>query len=529
MVGVPGKYKGCNTCRLRRVKCDNERPLCRKCLDSGRECAGYERETVFIIGTIEDQGRCSSHPPRVVKSKKGSSKKSSSKRSEDDDGRFQLVANTPLRPAWDDLISLSCRGQTFQVQIAALFTPLSTVTRAYATDEDEGEQNRTIFLSFPTYQPPDLTPYPGEDDFQLFSQCMVHLAPPSEARGGQGTQTDSIFMFLYEHNNSTTYNPHQQPPWKPLPPPLQTSTVRRLGPPGFRHFPNHHFFARVYRPAAIWTAILSPTPTPCFLSLPEWQTTPFESHPKSSLDTLLDILSLLPALFSRFTHITSPDQPPTLSRRLLAQDLLSNLIGIELQLSQWYTSVTPSRSRPTYWIADPSTLPYPGTVEIPFTETFAFSNGTIGLGLVYYWAGLVLLWPKMWRLYWLLFEPVVDGMVEPVLGGKLAQVDPMRWNTKEVRQAADNVCRAGDWLLAGAAQPDLLGWVVEVVGGFYQELVSSSVGTTTNSGWEDMGGGGGDGRLEMGWVQGFRGRLAQRGRDVAEVVGGRGWVDYVSF
>ncbi|KAH6627769.1 hypothetical protein F5144DRAFT_549180 [Chaetomium tenue] len=70
MVGVPGKYKGCETCRLRRVKCDNQRPYCRKCLDGGRTCAGYERETVFIIGTLEDQGRCSSHPPRIVKPKR---------------------------------------------------------------------------------------------------------------------------------------------------------------------------------------------------------------------------------------------------------------------------------------------------------------------------------------------------------------------------------------------------------------------------------------------------------------------------
>lgn len=66
MVGVAGKYKGCNTCRARRVKvraysdflvcmdsliglkCDNERPTCRKCSDSGRECQGYG-ESFFPI------------------------------------------------------------------------------------------------------------------------------------------------------------------------------------------------------------------------------------------------------------------------------------------------------------------------------------------------------------------------------------------------------------------------------------------------------------------------------------------------
>ena len=69
MVGVPGKYKGCETCRRRRVKvslvadirrpepfthnrqCSNERPYCSNCVNSGRQCEGYERERVFITGT----------------------------------------------------------------------------------------------------------------------------------------------------------------------------------------------------------------------------------------------------------------------------------------------------------------------------------------------------------------------------------------------------------------------------------------------------------------------------------------------
>ncbi|KAL2864065.1 Zn(II)2Cys6 transcription factor domain-containing protein [Aspergillus lucknowensis] len=32
---------GCITCRIRRVKCDEERPHCRRCLSTGRECDGY--------------------------------------------------------------------------------------------------------------------------------------------------------------------------------------------------------------------------------------------------------------------------------------------------------------------------------------------------------------------------------------------------------------------------------------------------------------------------------------------------------
>ncbi|KAL4971842.1 hypothetical protein BDW66DRAFT_155288 [Aspergillus desertorum] len=32
---------GCRTCKIRRVKCDEQRPSCRKCVDSGRTCDGY--------------------------------------------------------------------------------------------------------------------------------------------------------------------------------------------------------------------------------------------------------------------------------------------------------------------------------------------------------------------------------------------------------------------------------------------------------------------------------------------------------
>ncbi|PQM43933.1 hypothetical protein VE01_10829 [Pseudogymnoascus verrucosus] len=32
---------GCSTCRVRRVKCDEEKPNCRRCLKSGRACEGY--------------------------------------------------------------------------------------------------------------------------------------------------------------------------------------------------------------------------------------------------------------------------------------------------------------------------------------------------------------------------------------------------------------------------------------------------------------------------------------------------------
>ncbi|KFY46073.1 hypothetical protein V495_02661 [Pseudogymnoascus sp. VKM F-4514 (FW-929)] len=47
MVGVAGKSQGCNTCRKRKVKCDQGRPSCGQCTKSKRQCTGYQRNRHF--------------------------------------------------------------------------------------------------------------------------------------------------------------------------------------------------------------------------------------------------------------------------------------------------------------------------------------------------------------------------------------------------------------------------------------------------------------------------------------------------
>ncbi|KAL0261775.1 hypothetical protein SLS55_003207 [Diplodia seriata] len=51
MVGVPGRSKGCATCRKRKKGCDLQRPGCGQCLRSGLECGGYDRQRIFINHT----------------------------------------------------------------------------------------------------------------------------------------------------------------------------------------------------------------------------------------------------------------------------------------------------------------------------------------------------------------------------------------------------------------------------------------------------------------------------------------------
>ncbi|KAH8681932.1 hypothetical protein BX600DRAFT_32835 [Xylariales sp. PMI_506] len=42
--GHPKAYKGCSTCRIRKIKCDGNKPFCDKCTKTGRSCDGYNQD-----------------------------------------------------------------------------------------------------------------------------------------------------------------------------------------------------------------------------------------------------------------------------------------------------------------------------------------------------------------------------------------------------------------------------------------------------------------------------------------------------
>ncbi|KAH7114200.1 hypothetical protein B0J11DRAFT_584633 [Dendryphion nanum] len=47
----PKVRTGCHTCKARRVKCDEQRPACQKCLSTGRKCDGYKNNREWIVIT----------------------------------------------------------------------------------------------------------------------------------------------------------------------------------------------------------------------------------------------------------------------------------------------------------------------------------------------------------------------------------------------------------------------------------------------------------------------------------------------
>lgn len=168
-----------------------------KCINSGRECEGYERERVFITGTLESKGRVASHP------KKSSGGAPSSRRDEKQWRRSSsrseassspnVQPSAPFTSAWDDLTPMSDQGQEYLSTMMALHTPLDGVGRTpskqpYGDDEP-------FELTLPPYGFRELEPSKEPKEFNCEAQYLRTFSPGT---GGSNGLLNSYHVFLYE-------------------------------------------------------------------------------------------------------------------------------------------------------------------------------------------------------------------------------------------------------------------------------------------------------------------------------------------
>lgn len=448
-----------------------------------------ERETIFIVGTLEDKGRCSSHPPRTFKSPKNTPSPPSTP-SNGAVPRPNLVR--PLQSAWDDMVSISESGKNHQLRIVALHTPLNATMRRYSESSSAGR------MSLPPYTPVEVRPRFQNENFLLGSKCQAHFSSGQEG----------MLLYLYEHNASYAYT---APVYWDGTVSKFDNNIKKLGPGHFASFPAHHFFARVYRPADIATALLNRKPT--FCGNPEWLSAPWERHPKISFDRLLDIVSQIPALLERLDLLLALE--PTVTRRVMAQDVLDNCLSVQEALERWHFMLyqTLFRSRPPYWTS--SNQP---DLQMPFVDTFGFPDQLISLTFLYYWAVQVLFYPCLGLLHHLIFSPAVDDCPQVQIFPELPphlHIDPEAFGPNKAREIASNVCRGLDAALAISTQPDLLAFPVHVVDTLYRGLNA----VTQN----------GEGALELVWLDGFRSRMMLRGQTLAATVMERDFTDLAEW
>ncbi|KAI1354583.1 hypothetical protein F5Y01DRAFT_254763 [Xylaria sp. FL0043] len=485
MVGVPGKYKGCNTCRIRRVKCDNTKPFCKKCTDYGRECGGYERETVFIVGTQDDKGRVGSHPPRNIQQARAAQSEAGTQHG----ARLDFAATAPLQPAWHETVALKSGSNLHLVRILAKHADLDSAIK-HSSSPPQGHE---VSLSLLDTQPLDVTPTFREENFTLKSICFVSVPEAGDDSTGGA---EGICLFLYQQNSSTMYD--QEPPWGSAS--TIADEVRELGPAAYQAFPAHHFFARVYRPSAVWAALLNRQPT--FLCNPEWTVVPWEHYPRTPLDDLLDVVVLLPSIYSRADHITLLEADA--DRNSGARELLNNCVNIQRQFDIWLSVVQEETGLP-YRVGD-------GAAYVPFNEPLSFTSPLLCLVHVYYWAVLIGFHQCIHALLEVIRNSEDTGSSPGVDADLFRALDPRKYQPAETRNLAALVCRSLDFALQTTSQSDLLVAPTWTVKDFYSRM--NAVGLC---------------ELESLWVDEFIERQEAHGRERSAWLEDKRWIGIRRF
>ncbi|KAF4457577.1 D-lactate dehydrogenase (cytochrome) [Fusarium austroafricanum] len=458
----------------------NERPYCQKCISSGRQCEGYERERVFITGTPQNKGRVASHP------KKGSSsKKRGSPSSEEPPRTLDITPIQPLTSAWDDHTLVSSQGTEYSVLVSALHTKIP-----YILPEDSADDSTPFRITFPPYTPTEMQPFMGGGDFGVKAQCLARLPSVYE----QDDSAQSYCIFFFEHETAYAFGESA------------SQQMRRMGPAYFSHFPNHHFFVRVYRPLATGFALLRRQDT--FISSPDWKTIPWQGHPKSLLDHLLDLVLLLPAIFGQVDQVVPLEA--TLHRRHSAQQLLRECLSLERHFDAWFRMANrPSYDSPlAYWAEE---LVSPGGL-IPFTNSYTFRDGNTGIAFLYYWMTQILFHQCIESLHRAIFQPVIDAYPDmwPDLPFDL-QIDIARY--QHGRMFAADICRGLDSVLHETVQPDMLIMPMTVAMDLYRDINATSQ----------------DGLMEVMWIENFRSRLIEKGQHVAGVLQSQTWSEVATY
>lgn len=189
---------------------------------------------------------------------------------------------------------------------------------------------------------------------------------------------------------------------------------------------------------------------------------PWEHYPRTVFDDLLDIVVLLPSIFSRADHITQLLDGA--ARRLQARDLLDNCVHIKRQFDIWFRIV--QQISPPYWVTDPTM----SVSHLPFNEPLSFASPLQCLVHVYYWSVLV----SFHQCIYALFKEILGTAGEisrPITESENPpSLDPREYQPTETKNLAARVCRSLDFALQTMGQPDLLAAPVQIVEDFYKGL-----------------------------------------------------------
>jgi len=339
MVGVPGRSKGCVTCRKRKKGCDFVQPTCGQCSERGIICGGYDSDRIFIYQANEKRKKAA--PPmgktRMVPIKTASSDDMRTPRKPRPisvvlpdalrrsaytektldafismyipRGQYR-ASNTDSQGFVDVLPLLIIRDKALQMAVLAIGT--SALGRT-TDDEILNLQARSLYGRALTE-----TAVALRDPTRAHSKAML-LVP----------RTMALFEILFGSDRSVD----QASSW--LSHAIgEMALITSRGAESFSKDDAAHSLFVNARFRLLISAVRTRKST--ILNAEEWKTLPWGSIPKTPDDTLCDIFCGAPELIEAMELIVSGTLSPKQVERLRAL-IITKAWGLHLELQDWFT------------------------------------------------------------------------------------------------------------------------------------------------------------------------------------------------
>ncbi|KAI1302781.1 hypothetical protein F5Y03DRAFT_360949 [Xylaria venustula] len=317
MVGVPGRSKGCSTCRTRKKGCDRKRPVCTQCTCAGLECGGYERKRIFLNYTQCTEAKAVSVVYRK-EPKQGL------------DGVTNIVLHRGLvQTAYvENYISI----------FMGKYLPANRLSRDWveiAYDLHPSDQAiRLSFLCLGLFAA-------GELQFAVQSYCYalrkLHtvLCVPSQAQSNSTLAACKLFSLVEVLHGADKNLLLQGSKWHSHLSGL-LAIFHARSPYSYQSGVSHQFFSNGRYPLLV-ASIANRQRAP--LNTQEWRTVPWEKEPKSHMDKLYDIMADLSGILADTDEMRCCADL-TLKARL-HEEVLKTCQQMDKRLQSWLQEVGP--------------------------------------------------------------------------------------------------------------------------------------------------------------------------------------------
>ncbi|KAF2845208.1 hypothetical protein T440DRAFT_472794 [Plenodomus tracheiphilus IPT5] len=340
MVGVPGRSKGCVTCRKRKKGCDLAQPACGQCNERGIVCGGYDSDRIFIyqanerhkkaapparetrltpIKTAANANMGAARQPRPISIVLPETLRRSAYSEKTLEAFISMyiprgeyrASNADSQGFVDVLPILVIRDKALQMAVLAIGTAALGRT---TEDPNLNRQGRTLYG-------------------QALTETAVALRDPTRANS-EAMLLVPRTMALFEILFGADKNVDQATGW--LSHAIgEMALITSRGPESFSKDDAAHSLFVNARFRLLISAVRTRKAT--ILDTPEWKTLPWGMMPKTPNDTLCDIFCGAPELMEAMELIVSGALSPKRQERLRTA-IITKAWGLHLQLQDWITT-----------------------------------------------------------------------------------------------------------------------------------------------------------------------------------------------